>query len=71
MQKKVYQNYFDGQPVYVGIDYHKKSWKVSIMGEHYEHKAFSQDPDPVQLVRYLRKNFPGVEYHAVEWSDEK
>ena len=65
MRTKVKQNYFDGQPVYVGIDYHKKSWKVSIMGEQYEHKTFSQDPDPDQLYRYLEKNFPGGEYKAV------
>jgi transposase len=65
MQTKVKQNYFEGQPVYVGIDYHSKNWKVNIIGEHYEHKAFSQDPDPMQLVRYLKKNFPGGEYHAV------
>lgn len=65
MQTKVNQNYFDGQSVYVGIDYHKSNWKVNIIGEHYEHKAFSQDPDPIQLVRYLRRNFPGGEYHAV------
>jgi transposase len=65
MQKKVTQNYYDGQPVFIGIDCHKKSWKVCILGEHYEHKSFSQHPDPEQLARYLTKHFPGGDYHAV------
>lgn len=65
MQRKVKENYFEGQPIYVGIDYHLKSWKITIMGEHYEHKTFSQDPDPVLLSRYLIKNFPGGKYYAV------
>lgn len=65
MQKKVNKNFFDGQPLYVGIDCHKKSWKVSIMGEYYEHKTFSHNPDPNELARYLNKNFPGGKYQAV------
>lgn len=65
MDRQSTQNYFEGQPVFVGIDYHKKNWKVTIMGRQYEHKSFSQDPDPHVLVNYLRKNFPGGDYHAV------
>ncbi|WP_187328795.1 hypothetical protein [Echinicola rosea] len=53
MQRKDSQKIFEGQSVYVGIDYHKKSWKVSIYGEQYEHKTMSRDPDAEQLVRYL------------------
>ena len=33
METKVKKNLFDGQPFYVGIDVHKKSWQVAIMGE--------------------------------------
>ncbi|MDQ3534692.1 MAG: IS110 family transposase [Bacteroidota bacterium] len=65
METKVNKNYFAGQPIYVGIDCHKTSWKVCILGEHYEHKTFSQNPDPELLVKYLKKNFPGGSYHAV------
>ena len=65
MQKKVKENYYEGQPVYAGIDYHKKNWKVSIMGEHYEYKTFTQNPDPNILARYLNRNFPGGDYYAV------
>jgi len=65
MQTKVNKNFFNGQSLYVGIDYHKKSWKVTILGEHYEHKTMSQNPDPDLLSSYLKRNFPGGHYHAV------
>jgi transposase len=56
---------FKDQNFYVGIDYHKKSWKVTILGEQYEHKTMSQDPNPAILANYLSRNFPGGSYHAV------
>ena len=62
---KVNEKSFEGQPIYVGIDYHKKSWKVTVLGKEYEHKAMSRDPDADQLVAYLRENFPGADYQAV------
>lgn len=65
MRTKVTTNSFDGQSFYVGIDYHKKSWKVTILGEQYEHKTMSQDPDPEMLANYLKRNFPGGHYYAV------
>lgn len=65
MQTKVTKELFKGQPIYVGIDYHKKSWKVTILGEQYEHKTMSQDPNPAVLANYLKRNFPGGQYHAV------
>ena len=65
MRTKVTNESFKGQSFYVGIDYHKKSWKVTILGEHYEHKTMSQDPDPAILANYLNRNFPGGTYHAV------
>lgn len=62
---KVNEKSFEGQPIYVGIDYHKKSWKVTIMGKEFEHKSMSRDPDADQLVAYLKHNFPGADYKAV------
>jgi transposase len=56
---------FEGQTIYSGIDYHKKSWKVTIVGEECEHKTFSQDPSPDVLASYLKKHFPGARYRAV------
>ncbi len=56
---------FSGQDIYVGIDTGKKSWKVTIRTEHFEHKTFSQDPRPELLVDYLHRNFPEGNYHCV------
>lgn len=55
---------FKGQNVYAGIDIHLKSWKVTIMLGDREHKTFSQDPNAETLWNYLRKNFPGANYHS-------
>jgi transposase len=65
MQTKVNEKLFDGQSIYVGIDCHKKNWTVTILGEQYEHKTMSQNPDPDILALYLRRNFPGATYNAV------
>ena len=65
MRTKVSENLFKDQPFYVGIDYHKKSWKVTILSDEYEHKTMSQDPDAGLLASYLKRNFPGGIFHAV------
>lgn len=53
-----------GQNIYVGIDSHLRSWKVTILTEHNFHRTFSQDPDPATLVNYLHRHFPGANYHS-------
>ena len=56
---------FTGQPIYIGLDVHKKSWSVSIFSEQIEHKTFTQPPEVDKLVNYLRRTFPGALYHSV------
>jgi transposase len=56
---------FTGQPIYIGMDVHKKSWTVSIHSAICEHKTFTQPPEVEILVNYLRRNFPGASYHSV------
>jgi len=65
MRHEITKESFKNQSFYVGIDFHKKSWKVTILGEHYEHKTMSQDPSAEHLVRYLNHHFPGATYQAV------
>lgn len=65
MRTKINESSFNNQPFYIGIDVHKESWKVTILGEQYEHKTMSQNPDPVILVNYMKRNFPGGIYNAV------
>jgi len=55
---------FKGQNIYVGIDVHLKSWKVTIIVNDMEHKTFSQDSNAKILSNYLRKNFPEAKYFS-------
>lgn len=56
---------FTGQRIYTSLDTHKKSWKVSIFTEHFEHKTFTQFPDVEVLANYLHRNFPGGDHRVV------
>jgi transposase len=56
---------FDGETMYVGIDTHLKSWKVSIHSKEFELKTFTQPPDAKKLMNYLTHHFPGANYECV------
>jgi transposase len=56
---------FTGQHVFVGLDVAQRSWKVNVLLGELFHKRFSQQPDCAALAHYLRRNFPGAEYHCV------
>lgn len=64
MQTKVNQNDFSGQNIYVGIDVHLKSWKVTVMMERLYSSTFSQDPCPETLYNHLVTNYPGATYFS-------
>lgn len=55
---------FTGKDIYAGIDVHLKSWKVTIITQGIEYKTFSQDPDAVILLNYLKRNFPNGNYFS-------
>ena len=55
---------FSDQDIYIGLDVHRKNWTTSIFTKEFEHKTFSQDPDPDILVNHLHRNFPSANYHA-------
>ena len=50
--------------IYIGIDVHKKSWQVSILGDFLELKSFSQPPEPKVLAAYLKRHFPDRVYYS-------
>jgi transposase len=56
---------FTGQPIYLGLDVHKRSWSISIYTDFGEYRNFSQPPQVQVLVRYLPRHFPGALYYAV------
>jgi transposase len=63
--REVKKNLFKEKSIFIGIDVHKKSWKVSIFCEDMEHKTYSQNCSATELGRYLRRNFPGATYYSV------
>jgi len=63
MKSKIMKNY-DGHKIFIGIDVHLKSWKVTIMLEETPFKTFSQDPNARTLKKYLEKHFPNGEYFS-------
>lgn len=64
MHTKVNESTFAGQPIYVGIDVHLKSWKVTVMAGEVQYKTFSAPPEGEKLANYLKRNFPGADYYS-------
>ncbi|WP_373492978.1 IS110 family transposase [Aquiflexum sp.] len=62
---KISKDSFKGQSIYVGIDCHHKSWKVTLLTDKLELKTMSRDPDVNSLADYLKNNYPGAEYKVV------
>jgi transposase len=56
---------FSGESLYVGIDSHLKSWKVTLMCDELELMNFTQEPDGKKLASFLRKHYPGAAYKCV------
>lgn len=56
---------FSGQPIYVGLDVHKKSWQVSILLRDVAQKTFHLSPgEPEALNTYLLHHYPGGTYQC-------
>jgi transposase len=56
---------FDGQPIFCGIDVHKKSWKVTVRTDLVELKTFSQPPSATALMSFLKHRYPAASYRVV------
>ncbi len=56
---------FKGEILYIGIDTHKKNWRVAIFHKELNIKVFSAEPDPLKLIRYLKKNYPEADFRCV------
>jgi len=64
MQNEVTKEAFRGQKIFVGLDVHKKDFKVSIMAEDVFYKTFTSPPNGEKVADFLRHNFPGAEYYS-------
>lgn len=47
--------------LYIGIDIHKRSWKVHCSTDLFSGKSFSMPPDPLQLKAYVDRHFSGYD----------
>jgi len=65
MQKQDNNISFFGQELNLGIDVHKKQWRVTIMCGSKTLKQMSTNPNAGQLADYLKRNYPGSTYKAV------
>jgi len=64
MQTQINELKFSGHNIYVGIDAHLKSWRVTVMLNGVMEKTFSQDPIAEKLQEYLHKRYPGGNYYS-------
>ena len=56
---------FEGEKLFIGIDTHKKNWKVCIHNQLMFLKKFSMNPNPTELLSFLNRNYPGGNYFSV------
>lgn len=56
---------FKGQVVYVGIDVHKNSWRVTEQFGGNRNKTYSMVPSPSNLAQRLNRNYPGAKFKSV------
>lgn len=56
---------FSGENIYVGMDVHKNSIRISIFSDAAFLKGFTTGPDPDVVVNYLHRNYPGATYYSV------
>jgi transposase len=56
---------FKNQTFDIGIDVHKKNWKVTIRTNSMHLKTFSLNPAPAELYHYMKKNYPEGTYRSV------
>lgn len=53
---------FSGATIYCGMDVHKKSWRINIQDDEFELEDFTQNPDPVLLMKHLTRRYPGARF---------
>ena len=67
MKEQVKQLDFTGQKVFVGLDVHKKTWKVATSTAHTNPTRWAvtmRKPFVQNLRNYLDKHYPGAEFEC-------
>lgn len=56
---------FKGQIIFIGMDVHKNSWRITERHCGRNIKTYSMLPDPLALFERLRREYPDAEYRSV------
>ena len=51
--------------LWIGIDFHKKAWRVHFRSDLFSGNPFSMEPNPKNLLKKVNKEFPNYEIHVV------
>jgi transposase len=55
---------FSNQNFWIGIDVHKKNWKVTVRNSGRELQTYSMDPSPKQLSEHMNRKYPQGIYNS-------
>lgn len=50
--------------LFIGIDIHKRSWKIKLATDLFDGKSFSMKPYPEELHKYVTKYYPGYDVYT-------
>ncbi len=64
MTPQINQFAFKGQSFFVGIDVHKKNWRVTILMQDMELNTFAMNPSPEELAKHLHQRYPGGDFKS-------
>jgi len=56
---------FTGEKFFIGIDVHKEHWTITIRNNGIILKTFTMEPLTINLINYLKRNYPGGEFYSV------
>ena len=62
MRSKIKQLDFTGETIFTALDVHKKNWRVTTGSKEFEMEHYTQNPNPKDLARHLKKYYPGAKY---------
>jgi len=65
MQSENREKAFENQPLYVGMDVHKNSWRISIRTRAHAGETFVQPPSVDVLTRHLKRHYSGARVTCV------
>ena len=60
-----YSQMYRGQEIFIGLDVHKRSWKVTELYGGNCIKTYSMKPSPAELAKRLNREYPGAKYNSV------